>query len=277
MGWRPAFRALASRQLSGTKPGARDLAGLGAEVARTAADLERPAAIVAHDGDRCRRRHLLSPDQGCWLRWLRRDLGPDEHDRRGGIRKRRGPGQGEESPGSDAPRCAGVGKQGPSGTGELTIFASGPGEARAPVLPCSTRSASARSGVGQVGAGTRLKIVNNTWLALRDGSGCHVGGSFSPASPGSRPGRWWTQLGGGPLVSTWQAAKLQRIRQRRLLGPVSVRLRSRTHLALEAAGEVRFASAPLLGRRMATGCRSGPRRPDVTVVTRALELQGETR
>src|SRR5580693_9504186 len=59
-----------------------------------------------------------------------------------------------------------AGSKDPAEHGQLTIFASGPGEARARVVPLFDAVGQRTIWVGQAGAGTRLKLVNNTWLAF---------------------------------------------------------------------------------------------------------------
>src|SRR5438876_5537518 len=54
----------------------------------------------------------------------------------------------------------------PAEQGQLTIFASGPDEARARVAPLFEALGQRMIWVGAVGAGSRLKLVNNTWLAF---------------------------------------------------------------------------------------------------------------
>src|SRR5204862_7661267 len=58
------------------------------------------------------------------------------------------------------------GSKEPAEKGQLTIFASGPEEARPRVAPLFDALGQRTIWVGGVGAGTRLKLVNNTWLAF---------------------------------------------------------------------------------------------------------------
>src|SRR5207237_6712193 len=58
------------------------------------------------------------------------------------------------------------GSKDPAEHGQLTIFASGPDEAREPVTPLFDALGQRTIWVGPVGTGTRLKVVNNTWLAF---------------------------------------------------------------------------------------------------------------
>jgi 3-hydroxyisobutyrate dehydrogenase len=59
-----------------------------------------------------------------------------------------------------------AGSREPAEQGELTIFASGPDEARAQVAPFFGAIGQRTIWVGPVGAGSRLKLVNNAWLAF---------------------------------------------------------------------------------------------------------------
>src|SRR5580693_1531032 len=85
----------------------RDLAGRGAHVAETAAGAARRAAIVVTmvtDADAVL---SVAPGPGhAGCAGAGRDLGPDEHHRRGGDRPGRGPGR-QPAPGRDAPGRAG--------------------------------------------------------------------------------------------------------------------------------------------------------------------------
>ena len=58
------------------------------------------------------------------------------------------------------------GSKDPAEQGALTIFASGPDDARPRVRPLFDALGQRTIWVGAVGAGSRLKLVNNTWLAF---------------------------------------------------------------------------------------------------------------
>src|SRR6266508_1570574 len=58
------------------------------------------------------------------------------------------------------------GSRDPAEQGQLTIFASGPEEARSRVAPLFDALGQRTIWVGPVGAGSRLKLVNNTWVAF---------------------------------------------------------------------------------------------------------------
>ncbi|HTR94047.1 MAG TPA: NAD(P)-dependent oxidoreductase [Trebonia sp.] len=57
------------------------------------------------------------------------------------------------------------GSEGPARTGQLTILASGPDEARDVLAPVFRVLGRATAWLGQAGNGTRAKLVLNTWLA----------------------------------------------------------------------------------------------------------------
>src|ERR1700730_1480061 len=58
------------------------------------------------------------------------------------------------------------GSKDPAEQGQLTIFASGPDAAAPRVRPLFDALGQRTIWVGPVGTGSRLKIVNNTWLAF---------------------------------------------------------------------------------------------------------------
>jgi len=132
------------------------------------------------------------------------------------------------------------GSKDPAERGELTIFASGPGEARSRVALLFRALGQRTIWVGEAGAGTRLKLVNNTWLAFATEA---VATSVALARRlGLETGTVVDAPGGGPLVSTWQAAKLQRIADGVFSAQFALSLALKdVHLALQAAGGGRFA------------------------------------
>ena len=81
-----------------------------------------------------------------------------------------------------------------------------------------------------------------------------------------------------PLVSPWQAAKLQRILIDDFSAQFALSLALKdVHLALEAAGGDRFTALGCLAEEWQLGVDQGLGDQDLTVVTRALEGQGGTR
>src|SRR5258708_14836896 len=146
--------------------GAKDLAAGGAEVAGTAAEAARRAGIVitmVTDADAV---VAIARDQGMlaalapgaiWAQMSTIGLA--------GI-ERVTAMAGSERPDVlllDAPV---PGSKDPAEKGQLTIFASGPGQARPRVTPVFDALRPPTIWVGAAGAGTRLKLVNNTWLAF---------------------------------------------------------------------------------------------------------------
>jgi 3-hydroxyisobutyrate dehydrogenase len=81
-------------------------------------------------------------------------------------------------------------------------------------------------------------------------------------------------LGGGPLVSAWQAAKLQRIANGEFSAQFALSLALKdVRLALQAAGGERFAVLACLADEWQQAVDQGLGELDLTVVTRALEQQ----
>jgi 3-hydroxyisobutyrate dehydrogenase len=254
---------------------ARDLTGLGAEVAETAADAARRAAIVVTmvtDADAV---ISIAKDQGMLAAlapgaiWAQMStIGVAGIDRVAAM-------AGGERPDVmllDAPVS---GSKDPAERGQLTIFASGPGEARSRVAPLFDALGQRTVWVGEAGAGTRLKLVNNTWLAFATEA---VATSVALAHLlGVEAATVVDALGGGPLVSAWQAAKLQRIVNGEFSAQFALSLALKdVRLALQAAGGDRFAALACLADEWQQAVDRGLGGQDLTVVTRTLEQQAGT-
>jgi 3-hydroxyisobutyrate dehydrogenase len=253
----------------------RDLAELGAEVAETAADAARRAAIVvtmvtdadavmsiARDGGML---PALAPG-AIWAQMS--TIGVAGIDRVAAV-------VGVERPDVillDAPVS---GSKEPAEHGQLTIFASGPDEARSRVAALFDALGQRTIWVGEVGAGTRLKLVNNTWLAFAAEA---VSASVALAHRlGLKTQSVLDALDGGPLVSPWQAAKLQRIANGEFSAQFALSLALKdVHLALQAAGDDRFAALACLADEWQHIVDQGLGDQDLTIVTRALQQQAET-
>jgi 3-hydroxyisobutyrate dehydrogenase len=258
-------------------PGAtRDLAELGADVAETAADAAQRAAIVV----------TMVTDADAVLS-IARDTGMLGSLAPGAIWAQmstigvRGIEQVATLVDQDRPDIVLVdapvsGSKNPAEQGQLTIFASGPDEARAPVTPLFDALGQRTIWVGPVGSGTRLKIVNNTWLAF--GAEAVAASVALGRQLGLETETMVDALGGGPLVSPWQAAKLQRIVMDDFSAQFALSLALKdVHLALEAADEDRFAALRCLADEWQLIVDHGLGGQDVTVVTQALERNGERR
>jgi 3-hydroxyisobutyrate dehydrogenase len=254
----------------------RDLAEFGAEVAGTAADAARRAAIVV----------TMVTDADAVIS-IARDLGVLGALAPGaiwaqmstiGVRgiERVATLVDKERPDITLVDAPVSGSKDPAEEGQLTIFASGPDEARAPLTPLFDALGQRTIWVGPVGTGTRLKIVNNTWLAFAAEA---VAASVALARRlGLETQTVVDALGGGPLVSPWQAGKLQRILTDDFSAQFALSLALKdVHLALEAADEDRFAALRCLAEEWQLIVDQGFGDQDLTVVTQALERNGETR
>jgi 3-hydroxyisobutyrate dehydrogenase len=253
----------------------RDLAELGAQVAGTAAEAARQAAIVVTmvtDADAVL---SIARDQGMLAAlapgaiWAQMStIGVAGIDRVAAM-------AGAERPDVmllDAPVS---GSKDPAERGQLTIFASGPGEARERVAPLFDALGQRTIWVGEAGAGTRLKLVNNTWLAFATEA---VAASVALGSRlGLETETVVDALGGGPLVSPWQAAKLQRIADGEFSAQFALALALKdVRLALQAAADGQFAALACLADEWQEAVDQGLGGQDLTVVTRVLEQQRET-
>jgi 3-hydroxyisobutyrate dehydrogenase len=167
------------------------------------------------------------------------------------------------------------GSKDPAERGELMIFASGPGEARPRVTPLFDALGQRTIWVGQAGTGTRLKLVANTWLAFENEA---VAASVALARQlGLATETVMDALGGSPLVSPWQAAKLPRIAAGEFSAQFALSLALKdVHLALEAAGDGRFPVLDCLAGEWQRAVDQGLGEQDLTVVTRTIEQREGT-
>jgi 3-hydroxyisobutyrate dehydrogenase len=167
------------------------------------------------------------------------------------------------------------GSKDPAEQGALTIFASGPDEARERVAALFDALGQRTIWVGAVGAGSRLKLVNNTWLAFAaEGLATSVA---LARRLGLRTETLVDALGGSPVVSPWQSAKLQRIAKDDFSAQFALSLALKdVHLALQAADGDRFAVFAGLADEWQQAVDQGFGDQDLTVITRVLEQQGGT-
>ncbi|HEV2241020.1 MAG TPA: NAD-binding protein, partial [Streptosporangiaceae bacterium] len=164
------------------------------------------------------------------------------------------------------------GSRDPAEHGQLTIFASGPAEARPRVAALFGALGQRTIWVGEAGAGTRLKLVNNTWLAFATEA---VAASVALARRlGLDTATVADALGGSPLVSPWQEAKLRRVADGEYSAQFALSLALKdVRLALQAAGDDRFAVLACLADEWQRAADQGLGGEDLTVVTRAIEQQ----
>jgi 3-hydroxyisobutyrate dehydrogenase len=254
-----------------------DLADLGAKVAATAADAARRAAIVVTMVTNADAVMSIASEQGMLAAlapgaiWAQMStIGVAGIERVATLAERQRP----DITLVDAPVS---GSKGPAEEGKLTIFASGPDDARARVAPLFDAIGERTMWVGPVGTGTRLKLVNNTWLAFGAEA---VDASVALAHQlGLDTEAVADTIGAGPLASAWQKAKLRRIQTRDFSPefPLSLALKD-VRLALDAAADDdRFAALARLADEWQQVVDQGLGNEDLTVMTRALELQGESR
>jgi 3-hydroxyisobutyrate dehydrogenase len=250
----------------------RDLAGLGAEAAETAAEAARRATIVVTMVTDTDAVFSIARDQGMlaalapgatWVQMSTIGVA--------GIERVAAMVQAERPDVTllDAPVS---GSKDPAEQGQLTIFASGPEEARPRVAPLFDALGQRTIWVGAVGAGSRLKLVNNTLVAFA---------AEAVATSVALAGRVGVEtetvieaVGGGPLVSPWQAAKLDRIAKGEFSAQFALSLALKdVRLALQAAGDHRFPALACLADEWQQAVDQGLGDQDLTVVTRALERQ----
>ncbi len=253
----------------------RDLAELGAQVAESAADAARKAAIVVTmvtDADAV---ISIARDQGMLAAlapgaiWAQMGtIGVAGIDRVAAMVD----GERPDVMLVDAPVS---GSKDPAAQGKLTIFASGPDEARSRVATLFDALGERTVWVGAAGAGSRLKVVNNTWLAFESEA---VAAAVALARRlGLEIEQVVDALEGGPLVSPWQAAKLQRIATGEFSAQFALSLALKdVRLALQAANDDRFAALACLADEWQQVVDRGLGDQDLTVVTRALEQQEGT-
>jgi 3-hydroxyisobutyrate dehydrogenase len=162
------------------------------------------------------------------------------------------------------------GSKGPAEQGKLVIFASGSEQARPIVDPVFDALGQRTVWLGPIGAGSRMKLVNNTLLAF---SAEGVANSLALARRlGLDVRSVLDAFEGGPLVSQWTTGKMARIANNDYSPefPLALALKD-VHLALDEADPEHFAVLASLAREWDQLLDQGVGGEDVTVVTRALE------
>ena len=248
----------------------RDLAELGADVAETAADAARRAEIVVTMVTNADAVISIARDQGMLAAlapgtiWVQMStIGVEGIERVATIVDAERP----DVILLDAPVS---GSKVPAEQGQLTIFASGPKGVRSRVDPLFEALGQRTIWVGAVGAGSRLKLVNNTWLAFTSEA---VASSIALARRlGLGTETVVGALDGSTLVSPWQVANLQRIAKDDYSTQFGLSLALKdVHLALQAADDGRFAALASLADEWQKAVDDGLGDQDLTVMTRALE------
>jgi 3-hydroxyisobutyrate dehydrogenase len=253
----------------------RDLANAGAEVAESAPDAGRRAAIVVTMVTDVDVVLAIAKDQGMLAAlapgaiWVQMSTIGD-----GGIKRVESLVRAERPDVVliDAPVS---GSKGPAEQGQLTIFASGPDAVRSRLGPLFDALGRRTIWVGPVGTGSRLKLVANTWLALA-AEAVNVSIALSHQL-GLETESVMNALGDGPLVSPWQAAKLERIAQGDFSAQFALSLALKdVHLVLEDVGRQRFPALASLADEWQGVVDLGFGDDDLTVVVQALEQQEES-
>jgi 3-hydroxyisobutyrate dehydrogenase len=161
------------------------------------------------------------------------------------------------------------GSKDPAERGQLTIFASGPDEARPRVTPLFDALGQRTIWAGNAGSGTRLKLVANTWLAFAAEA---VAASVALAHGlGLETDNVVDALEGNPLVSPWQEAKLHRIAKDDFSAQFALALALKDVRLAEQAADGRLGALACLAEEWQQAVDLGVGHQDVTVVTRTLE------
>jgi 3-hydroxyisobutyrate dehydrogenase len=158
----------------------------------------------------------------------------------------------------------------PAEQGKLLIFASGAEEARARVGPVFDAIGQRTIWLGSAGNGSRMKLVNNTLLAFTAEG---VANSLALAHRlGLETASVVEAFRGSPLLSPWEAGKLDRIAKGDFSAEFALALALKdVHLALSADASERFRVFAALAKEWEEIVEGGRGGDDVTVVTRALE------
>ncbi|MDW5325164.1 NAD(P)-dependent oxidoreductase [Plantactinospora sp. KLBMP9567] len=253
------------------RPGpARQLGAQGAEVADSPADAVRRADVVitmVTNGDAIR---AIALDQGMLAAmaegaiWAQMStIGVSDTERIAGMVREQRP----DVVLLDAPVA---GSRGPAERRQLVVLASGPEQARGRIAPVFDALGQRTVWAGPVGAGSRLKLVNNMLLAfLAEGIAeamalGHSLGLDRAAVLGA--------LQGSPLVSPWAAEKLERIGRDEYSAqyPLSLGLKD-VNLALYEVDIDRFPVANSLAAQWQRAVEHGLGDEDITVLARALQ------
>lgn len=163
-----------------------------------------------------------------------------------------------------------AGSRGPAEQGQLTIFASGQQEVASRVAPVFDAIGHRTVWVGPVGAGTRVKLVNNTMLAfVAEGIAESLG---IGRALGLEIETMLEAMEGSPLVSTWASGKLRRVGQGDYSPEYSLALALKdVNLALETTDVDRFAPAGGIAAEWQRAVAQGMGDEDIIVVARALQ------
>lgn len=250
----------------------RELAEAGAEVADSAADAALRAGIVVTMVSDAQAVGSIAREQGL-LAALRPDaiwaqmstIGVAATDKLADLVRT----QRRDVTFIDAPV---VGSVEPAERGDLLILASGPQAARSRLNPVF--NAWGRTlWTGPVGTGTRLKVVNNVWLAFASEA---VVTSTAVARRLGLPAEAVMNLfADSPLASPWQRAKLQRVSRGEYEPQFRLALALKdVQLAQQVTDDDQFVALAGLAEEWQRAAAHGFGDQDLTAVHRILEPQG---
>ena len=167
------------------------------------------------------------------------------------------------------------GSKEPAERGQLTIFASGNEELHGRVAQVFDALGQRTVWVGPLGAGTHMKLVNNTLLAFTNEG---VAASIALAHRlGLDTQTVLDALRGGPILSPWASSKFERIANDDYSPQFALALALKdVHLALEAVNARHFEALAGLAHEWEHVANDGLGDQDLTVVAAALEARGAT-
>ena len=168
------------------------------------------------------------------------------------------------------------GTRGPAEAGRLLILASGPESARTALAPVFDAIGSRTLWLGPAGAGSRLKLVLNTWLAFLMEGIAESAAAADALGVDHRVLR--DALEGGPLAAPVALAKLAKIDAGDDTPDFSLRWAAKDiDLAVGEAGELTLPVAAVIGHRWHQLIESGLGQADVIAARHGLGHAAGTR
>jgi 3-hydroxyisobutyrate dehydrogenase len=137
-----------------------------------------------------------------------------------------------------------LGTRQPAGLGELVVLASGPAEARDQVQPVFDILGRKTIWAGEAGCGTRLKLVNNSWLLAVVEAGAET--IALAEGLGIRPELFLDSIDGGPLDLPYLRLKAAAIAERDFEPAFRLALAAKDAALVEEAAGRRELDLPVL-------------------------------
>lgn len=161
------------------------------------------------------------------------------------------------------------GTKGPAEQGQVRVLASGDPGAREVVQPVFDVIGKDTRWLGEAGAGSRMKLVVNAWLAMLTqglAESTRLAGTL-----GFSPDEMWACLDGGPLAPPYARIKLETIKQGSFEPQFQLKLALKdVRLALEAAGDTALPALAAVAQSWDGAVRAGDGDKDLSVVYRHL-------